>query len=194
MTAWRFLVCVLCDDRSCATTVAAYSAPARDACQHATWHTRRAGCAALGTCEPTLPRVIAGLDPAIHPLRERVLQRMMDRPEIGFTRFRHLKCASRINPTCVVKPAGDGLSLHCTSQPSCPGRVQRALLRERNEIRDPAEKARSSIPASATARRVAPGSRLFALARSAGTRESHRKLISSPRPAPPPAANPRRHR
>src|SRR5262245_60195959 len=28
-------------------------------------------------------------------------------PEIGFTRFRAFKCASRINPTCVVKPAGD---------------------------------------------------------------------------------------
>src|SRR6266702_2394198 len=27
--------------------------------------------------------------------------------EIGFTRFRQTKCASRINPTCVVKPAGD---------------------------------------------------------------------------------------
>src|SRR5437667_1266456 len=31
--------------------------------------------------------------------------------EIGFTRFRQSKCASRINPTCVVKPAGDGSQL-----------------------------------------------------------------------------------
>src|SRR5438067_5618487 len=28
--------------------------------------------------------------------------------EIGFSRFRQSKCASRINPTYVVKPAGDG--------------------------------------------------------------------------------------
>jgi PAS domain-containing protein len=28
----------------------------------------------------------------------------MDRSEIGFTRFRHFKCASRINPTCGVTP------------------------------------------------------------------------------------------
>src|SRR5258708_7300847 len=48
MTAWRFLVLALCDGRSCATAVAAYSAPARHACQHETWHTRRAGCAAFG--------------------------------------------------------------------------------------------------------------------------------------------------
>jgi hypothetical protein len=31
----------------------------------------------------------------------------MDRTEIGFTRFRRFKYASRINPACVVKPAGD---------------------------------------------------------------------------------------
>ena len=51
--------------------------------------------------------VIAGLEPAIHLVRKSCLRRMMDRPEIGFTRFRYFKCASRINPTCVVKPAGD---------------------------------------------------------------------------------------
>src|SRR3954470_291830 len=62
MTAWRFLVLVLCDGRSCATAVAAYSAPARDACQHATWHTRRAGCAAPGARAPTVsPLSLPGL-------------------------------------------------------------------------------------------------------------------------------------
>src|ERR1700709_2623807 len=46
------------------------------------------------------------LDPAIHLLRKKRLAK--DGPtELGFTRVRHLKCASRINPTCVVKPAGD---------------------------------------------------------------------------------------
>ena len=53
--------------------------------------------------------------------------------------------------------------------PSCPGRVQRARLRERNEIRDPARKTRSAI--SQTMRHLVwplgPGSSL--LARSAGT-------------------------
>ena len=39
---------------------------------------------------------------------------------------------------------------------SCPGRVQRALLRERNETRDPAQETRSAI------RHVAPRSRVFA--------------------------------
>jgi hypothetical protein len=32
---------------------------------------------------------------------------MMDHPKSGLPDFGHFKCASRINPTCVVKPAGD---------------------------------------------------------------------------------------
>src|SRR5439155_23136948 len=36
-------------------------------------------------------------------------------------------------------------SLVRDTQSSCPGRVQRALLRERNETRDPAREARSTI-------------------------------------------------
>jgi hypothetical protein len=31
----------------------------------------------------------------------------MDHPKSGLPDFGHFKCASRINPTCVVKPAGD---------------------------------------------------------------------------------------
>jgi hypothetical protein len=46
--------------------------------------------------------VIAGLDPAIHPFFAKRWT-----TEIGFTRFRRFRCASRINPACVVKPAGD---------------------------------------------------------------------------------------
>jgi len=51
---------------------------------------------------------------------------------------------------------------------SCPGRVQRARVRERNEIRDPAQKVRSAISAPATKHRIAPRSRLFARIRSLG--------------------------
>src|SRR6188472_942147 len=40
---------------------------------------------------------------------------------------------------------------------SCPGRVQRARLRERNESRDPAQEARSAAEFLVTSRRVAPG-------------------------------------
>src|SRR5437867_11785305 len=50
--------------------------------------------------------VIAGLDPASHHRRE--ISSEEDGPsELGFTRVRTFMCASRINPTCVVKPAGD---------------------------------------------------------------------------------------
>ena len=51
------------------------------------------------------------------------------------------------------------------SKVSCPGRVQRAPLRERNETRDPAQDARSAILFSSTCRRMAPGSRLGVRAR-----------------------------
>src|ERR1700730_5374211 len=54
------------------------------------------------------PPVIAGLDPAIHLLRKKRVAKRMDHPNLGLPKFGHLKCASRINPTCVVKPAGDG--------------------------------------------------------------------------------------
>jgi hypothetical protein len=51
--------------------------------------------------------VIAGLDPAIHLLRKKSLRRMDGPPNSGLHEFGFLSCASRINPTCVVKPAGD---------------------------------------------------------------------------------------
>src|SRR5258707_512497 len=69
----------------------------------------RAGAKArtrLAAATVASPAVMAGLDPAIHPLRKKLL-RSDGPPEIGFTRFRAFTCASRINPTCVVKPAGD---------------------------------------------------------------------------------------
>jgi hypothetical protein len=52
--------------------------------------------------------VIAGLDPAIHPVRKKLLTKGMDHPKSGLPDFGRFKCASRVNPTCVVKPAGDG--------------------------------------------------------------------------------------
>jgi hypothetical protein len=59
-------------------------------------HGRASGCT-----------VMAGLDPAIHLLRKKFLRRMMDHPKSGLPDFGRFKCASRVNPTCVVKPAGD---------------------------------------------------------------------------------------
>jgi hypothetical protein len=49
-------------------------------------------------------------------------------------------------------------TLSCAVDDSCPGRVQRARLRERNETRDPAQDSRSAI--MCRAQRVSPGSRL----------------------------------
>jgi len=37
----------------------------------------------------------------------KIVAKMMDHPKSGLPDFGHSKCASRINPTCVVKPAGD---------------------------------------------------------------------------------------
>jgi len=69
---------------------------------------------ALSQSEPAAgaPEIVMrGLDPRIHLLGIRIDRRPrgygeegMDRPEIGFTRFRHFKCASGINPTCVGTP------------------------------------------------------------------------------------------
>src|SRR5262249_20306685 len=59
---------------------------------------------------PSRFAVIAGLDPAIHPLRKNclgVFTKKMDHPNSGLPEFGHFRCASRINPTCMVKPAGD---------------------------------------------------------------------------------------
>src|SRR5215813_3736042 len=57
---------------------------------------------------------------------------------------------------------------------SCPGRVQRALLRERNENRDPAQESRSAISIGTRTHRVAlgPGSSLALRTRLAGTGEA----------------------
>src|SRR5262249_46109637 len=46
-------------------------------------------------------------DPAIHPLRKKSLRTMMEHPKSGLPDFGRFRCASRVNPTCVVKPAGD---------------------------------------------------------------------------------------
>jgi hypothetical protein len=79
-----------------------------------------------------------------------------------------------------------------------PARDRQSKARKsgKPDLRGPSARiAKRNIPTNAP--RVVwpldPGSRSHTLA-SAGTRESHRKLKSSPRHAPPPAANPRRHR
>jgi hypothetical protein len=41
-------------------------------------------------------------------LAKKLFRRRMDHPKSGLLDFGRLKYASRINPTCVVKPAGDG--------------------------------------------------------------------------------------
>jgi hypothetical protein len=51
--------------------------------------------------------VIAGLDPQSIFFAKKFLRRKMDHPKSGLPDFGHFKCARRINPTCVVKPAGD---------------------------------------------------------------------------------------
>jgi hypothetical protein len=56
---------------------------------------------------PSALPVIAGLDPAIHRFAKKLFAKRMDHPKSGLPDFGHFKCASRMNPTCVVKPAGD---------------------------------------------------------------------------------------
>jgi hypothetical protein len=36
-----------------------------------------------------------------------LFRKKMDHPKSGLPDFGRFKCASRVNPTCVVKPAGD---------------------------------------------------------------------------------------
>ena len=60
---------------------------------------RRSGCIR----PDSLGIVIAGLDPAIHRLRETFLRWTTELRSLSSA----FQCASRINPTCVVKPAGD---------------------------------------------------------------------------------------
>ena len=57
-----------------------------------------------------LSSVIAALDPAIHRLCK-TLVRSGWPPNSGLPEFGFRSCASRINPTCVVKPAGDGQTM-----------------------------------------------------------------------------------
>jgi hypothetical protein len=66
---------------------------------------RGPGDRSAGGAEPST--VIAGLDPAIHSLRKKAFTKAMDHPKSGLPDFGYFKSASRINPTCVVKPAGD---------------------------------------------------------------------------------------
>src|SRR6266851_4864435 len=49
---------------------------------------------------------------------------MMDHPKSGLHDFGRIRCASRINPTCVVKPGGDACGPHPASR-----RTQRRLAR-----------------------------------------------------------------
>src|SRR6516165_456273 len=49
---------------------------------------------------------------------------MMDHPKSGLPDFGRFRCASRINPTCVVKPAGDACGsgmLNQTHRTTAPG-------------------------------------------------------------------------
>src|SRR3954471_21574510 len=66
-----------------------------------------------------------------------------------------------------------GIEATRDSPSSCPGRVQRGRLRERSEIRDPAQEARSAtlVGQRSVVSPLGPGSRAQE-ARSAGTRES----------------------
>src|ERR671925_225743 len=45
----------------------------------------------------------------------RSFAKMIDHPKSGLPDFGHFKCASRINPTCVVKPAGDATARRAQS-------------------------------------------------------------------------------
>src|SRR6266540_3934843 len=60
------------------------------------------------------PSFVAALKTRVNALMTRqsiffvkIVAKMMDHPKSGLPDFGHSKCASRINPTCVVKPAGD---------------------------------------------------------------------------------------
>ena len=64
------------------------------------------------------------VDPSIH-----LLARKMDHPKSGLPDFRSFKRASRINPTCVVKPAGDELgSARSLARSRCHHRFETARL------------------------------------------------------------------
>jgi len=64
------------------------------------------------------------VDPGIH-----LLARKMDHPKSGLPDFRSFKRASRINPTCVVKPAGDELgSARSLARSRCHHRFETARL------------------------------------------------------------------
>src|SRR5215468_10481724 len=91
------------------------------------------------------------------------------------------KCAATTGAPILtgrVRSTTDGvlarLSVILAASHSCPGRVQRALLGERNENRDPAQESRSAISIGTRTRRVAlgPGSSLALRTRLAGTREA----------------------
>src|SRR5262249_57636708 len=52
--------------------------------------------------------VIAGLDPAIHPFAKTFLRRRWTNRKRMYPISGASGAPSRVNPTCVVKPAGDG--------------------------------------------------------------------------------------
>src|SRR6266404_4328232 len=91
------------------------------------------------------------------------------------------KCAATTGAPVLtgrVRSTTDGvlarLSVILAASHSCPERVRRALLRERNENRDPAQESRSAMSIGTRTRRVAlgPGSSLALRTRLAGTREA----------------------
>src|ERR1700745_1973411 len=71
--------------------------------------TRGASPRGTGEGRGPSPSVLAGIDPAVHPLTKIPLSlaKMMDHPNSGLPEFGRFECASRKNPTCVVKPVGD---------------------------------------------------------------------------------------
>jgi hypothetical protein len=56
----------------------------------------------------------------------------MDHPKSGLPDFGRFKCASRVNPTCVVKPAGDEniewRAIAVVVELSCPGLTRASIF------------------------------------------------------------------
>ena len=113
---------------------------------------------------------------------------MMDHAKSGLPDFARFKCASRVNPTCVVKPGGDGSRRKIVSEQSCgPASAGCAfflfssclLLLSRASSADPIVAARNRFPFSSCGLRgncrhqVVPGVLFFFLL-FAGTADSRR--------------------
>jgi len=133
-------------------------------------------------------RVDALMTRAIHPLRKTSYEEMMDHAKSGLPDFARFKYASRVNPTCVVKPGGDGSRRKIVSEQSCgPASAGCAfflfssclLLLSRASSADPIVAARNRFPFSSCGLRgncrhqVVPGVLFFFLL-FAGTADSRR--------------------